>query len=570
MSIGGKIVLVLLIFLSVQAGVFWFSVQRKYPTSTHTEWIAATESRTSSGHHEAAIAVTDSTPGNADSTHRTSTSNNENNQTIVCPETVDHLVPPSFLGKYPNSTSAPIANSTTIPFPSSPSRTWKSGTFCHEFLAKTFQLKAPVCSAHHHRHASCGLREAVECYGSPYSGSMGSCLLRNAAVFPGTLMRVMYDPDRPKFEANPGSVVLLEGEGTACDGMSIDSAARRMEAGDYVLKVVKSISDERGGSNRRHRQWNATVCRRWINETTLFFTAHRFHIYFRFLDYYNVHKLLEDAKSSGLVTLESAGAERGEAIKKTKKIRIIRISGSDNYHFPEFDGALFPEARVQALEDLQNVTTCFREVVLVPKSYASPLFQCKSRNSLVKKCKDCDGRGLNETDISRFSRRVVKTCSSKIDHDAIISSMGDGKKLIVLVSRKPYLRNQNDKINHFERVLENEEELREGLERAFANVSVRVLHLENLSICEQIAYGERADVFLGVHGSGLVHLWWMREEGLLFEMEPMYQLGNPTFRTLALLSGRRYHKESVSGGFRKVHAHVESVVSEIRKHFKTS
>lgn len=410
-------------------------------------------------------------------------------------------------------------------------RTWKEGTFCDDFLTNTFQLKIPACSISNQSH----LPESVECFGSPHSHSMGTCTLRNIVVSPGVLMRVMYDPDRPKFEENEHSFALLNGMDTECRDMTINTLATRVEGGDYVLKVVKSILKEKAQ--------NVSVCNTWINETVFFFTAHRFHIYFRFLDYFNVHKLVGEMYRRGTIT---------------DGFRIIRISGSDNYHFPEFDQGLFPEARVQALEDLADTKTCFEKVILVPKSYASTIFQCKSRVSLRMKCITCDGKGLNETDISKFSDRVLRTCSSR-------AQSKDKNKLVVLVSRRPYLRNGNDKLNHFERVLDNEGELSRALQQALVNVTVQIVHLENLSLCEQISYGHNADVYLGVHGSGLVHLWWMRDDALLYEMEPHYQIGNPTFRLLSRLSGHNYHSEFVSGGFKTVHSNVRSVVENIKK-----
>ena len=46
--------------------------------------------------------------------------------------------------------------------------------------------------------------------------------------------------------------------------------------------------------------------------------------------------------------------------------------------------------------------------------------------------------------------------------------------------------------------------------------------MEDLPICEQIRYAHDADVLMGVHGAGLVHLWWIQEEALMFEFVPKY------------------------------------------------
>ena len=461
--------------------------------------------------------------------------------------------------------------STLPPSSSSSSGNWKEGTFCDDFLTKTFQLKAPVCSTN----KSC-LQEAIECYGNPHSHSMGTCLLRNVAVSPDVLAKVMYDPDRPKFEANRHSVVLLGGMDTECRDIDLDAVAWRMEGGDYVFKVVSSLAAAAEEEENKTSSQSPAVCDVWINETTLFFTAHRFHIYFRFLDYFNVHKLLEDFERKRRREGEERGGG-GERRYKRKPFRVVRISGSDNYHFPEFDRALFPEAKVQALDDFKNVTTCFREVILVPKSYASTIFQCKSRMSLTRECRRCNGTGLNETDISAFSRRVLKACDSEIGNvsreEEEEKEGGDGRKrkLIVLVSRRPYLRNQNDKLERFQRVLDNERELVRALKEAFGKndtTTVEVVHLENAPICWQVAHGRRADVFLGVHGSGLVHLWWMRDEALAYELEPSYQVGNPTFHMLSTLAGRNYQSEFVTGGYKLVRTDVRSVIENIKRYSK--
>lgn len=223
----------------------------------------------------------------------------------------------------------------------SPEITWKEGSFCDDFLTKTYQKKARVCSLSENS----PLRESVQCFGNPHSINMGMCVLTNVVVAPSVLMRAMYDADRPNFEDYKHAISLLRGADTECRDMAMGSIFTLMPSGDYVLKVVKNIAEE-------GRTQNVSVCEVWINETVFFFTAHRFHIYFRFLDYYNVHKLIGDYRD----------------LIRSSTFRIIRISGSDNYYFPDFDQALFPEAKVQALEDLTKVKTCFREVILVPKS----------------------------------------------------------------------------------------------------------------------------------------------------------------------------------------------------------
>ena len=70
--------------------------------------------------------------------------------------------------------------------------------------------------------------------------------------------------------------------------------------------------------------------------------------------------------------------------------------------------------------------------------------------------------------------------------------------------------------------------------------------MEDLPICEQIRYAHDADVLIGVHGAGLVHLWWIQEEALMFEFVPKYKISNPTFKELSALVGRNYYSVTVS------------------------
>lgn len=408
---------------------------------------------------------------------------------------------------------------------------WRESTFCHDFFVNTFELKAAAC-------ANSSFEDSVVCFGNRRSSSMATCVLRNIAVSPDLLAKAASDADYPKFKREETSLVLLNGADSDCVNISSDEASHRMERGDIILKMIVQLEEE--------KLKDVSECSEWINETVLFFTAHRFHIYFRILDYFNVHRLLEDA------------------LLKFNISRIIRISGNDNYKFPWFDQALFPETKVDNLKSLKNVSTCFKSIVLSPKSYASPVFQCKNRPWLRTTCMECDGKGKNETHIATFRNRVLKACSHHIE--AMRAKKTGG--LIVLISRTPYLRNSNDKLNNFERVMDNEMPLARALRGNFSNSSVHVLHLEELDICEQVAYAHNADIYLGVHGSGLVHMWWMRDEALVYEMEPHYELANPTFKMLARLSGRNYHHEFVTGGWKTVHSDIDSVISNLKKFSK--
>ena len=115
-----------------------------------------------------------------------------------------------------------------------------------------------------------------------------------------------------------------------------------MHSFDYILQVIQRVKE----AEPQH----AEICKNWIEDDVFFFTAQRAHIYFRILDYFSLHKLLQDVN-----------------LTQSHGIHIMRISGSNKHLFPKFEEALFPEAKVHTINSLNDVKTCFKKVVLVPK-----------------------------------------------------------------------------------------------------------------------------------------------------------------------------------------------------------
>ena len=306
-----------------------------------------------------------------------------------------------------------------------------------------------------------------------------------------------------------------------------------MEGGDYVKKFVQDLL----AANSRPR----TECKQWINETVFFFNSHAHHIYFRFLAYYSLHKSLLDHHMEG------------------EKYRIFRLTEGFNYLFPEYEKAMFPN--IEPLSNLPSIPTCFRKAVLVPKCYATILFQCKMQVNIRQKCLACDGRNLPGTTLMSFRRRVLAACGLED-----WKSEKSDTKLLTVILRKPYTRWQGDHPSQFQRVLSNSGELIDNLKKAFPNTVVKPVHMEDLSACEQVSYTHNADVLVGVHGAGLVHLWWLRENALMIELEPYFEQGNPTFKTLAKVTGRRYLSISISGHSGGVSVNVNDVIKQIRAH----
>ena len=420
--------------------------------------------------------------------------------------------------------SSPTNNQTTNNTYTSDSQsfnnTWKEGSFCHDFLANTFHNSIPLCNSQQQP------SDSVKCYGNSNSKHMARCELENVALRPSKLAAALFDADNVKFAWNEDCVQILEDKGTSCPKPNSAEVAGFMEDGDYIRHLVSIVA--------KGKQTTSSVCQKWINKTAFLFTTHPSHIYFRFLDYYNLHKALSD------YNLHEDDCD------------VVRVStGTSEYHYQDFEQALYPN--VIHISDFPSIVTCYRRVVLVPKSYASTPFQCKMHWSLKEQCMKCDGRGMSNSDLQTFRKRVLNACS--LDDEKHFKNSS-----VVLISRKPYIRSPDDELRKFERVLTNEGDLVKGIKSTFPSTNVTVAHLEDLPVCDQVRYANQADVLLAVHGAGLVHLWWLRDESLALEMEPHYEAGNPSFEVLSKLTGRKYRNNFIGGDSRYVNVNVKEII----------
>ena len=400
-------------------------------------------------------------------------------------------------------------------------KVWSESSFCGKFLLNTLSTQVPVCSN------KVSQSDSIVCYGSDFDpGTMGSCTLRNVAIQPNLL----YNSIERKFD-NRGTIFLINNEGTSCAAPTTEFFARNVDNYDFQLKLLSKITIS--------EQKPSSICDVWINKTAFFFVSEKFHIYFRFLAYYNVHKALWDHQVAD-----------GDYI-------MVRISTNDLMLYPEFDDALFPGSI--NLKHLPNATVCFKKVVTVPRSVFSTLFRCKMSSHLRKQCFECSGANYPGLPLHSFRERTLRACNLTDSYHSPNSSL-------VVISRKPYERYPRDKLKQFQRVLANEDQLVDVLRKRFPDNEVKVVHLERLPICEQIRFAHNADVLMGVHGAGLVHFWWLKGSALAFEMEPPFETGNPSFRMLTTLTGRKYYSFRTGGTMTDVTVDINRVVQEIRNH----
>ena len=407
--------------------------------------------------------------------------------------------------------------------------TWRHGTFCEDFLENTFSDVTPVCNS------VMSSKDDIQCLGGSHAkGHLATCVINHMVVDPKKMQRTMINADKCYIK-DSASIWLMDE--SYCPHPTMSHLVQTMEGGDYVKLFVNELI--------RVQRRPPSACQNWVNKTVFFFGSHEHHIYFRVLAWYNLHKSLLDNK-----------ATPGDFF-------ILRISAGDRYLFPEYERKLFPE--LITLDEFTDQITCFKKVVLVPKTYASIMFQCKMLNEVRGRCLDCNGKGLHGTSIATFRTRVLNACGIQD-----IDPKEKKERKLVVILRKPYLRHGEDQLSHFERVLGNANELVDRLKTSFPSTTVTAIHMEDLSICEQIRYAHDADVLMGVHGAGLVHLWWLQDEALMFELEPYYQVGNPSFKVLAQISGKSYHSFSIQGSMREVTVDVDGIISTLKSKYHLS
>ena len=87
---------------------------------------------------------------------------------------------------------------------------------------------------------------------------------------------------------------------------------------------------------------------------------------------------------------------------------------------------------------------------------------------------------------------------------------------------------------------------------------------EDLDLCQQMTLVHESDIYIGVHGAGLVHLWWLHDDASALELAPSSFSNNPSFKTLAKLTGRRYHFHGISGNQYQVKADIPKMMDMVK------
>ena len=368
------------------------------------------------------------------------------------------------------------------------------------------------------------------------------CTLENLAVTQARGQHYISKYLRPSISNELAPSLLTYGQSSQCPVPTLAKLMLSTKSGDYMRTFVQeTLNSER---------MNPSICKSWINQTAYFFVGSEPHnVYFIFLTYYNIHHTLR------------------RSTEENNKL-IIRFSGDPNSKFEDFETKLFPEL-ASPLRLNGTEVVCFRKVVIVPRCYNSLPFQCVEQKDLQKVCLKCANYILERAKNSRernsfqeFRTMVLNACGIELRES------NSRPKKVLFVRRKPYVRSRYDNPGMFQRVLSNEGELLSTIPDSFppSQMSFSATYMEDFDICTQIRMANSADILIGVHGAGLVHLWWMKEDGWVLELAPKKKDNRRTYETLSALLGRNYRSIScLDGGARNhfVTADVKDVVETL-------
>lgn len=384
-----------------------------------------------------------------------------------------------------------------------------SQEICSNYFGKQYTEKLSVCSKPY-------TGESIVCEKNPVSKMMAKCTVHGFVLekFPMT-------KSQPKLRTDPIKVRQLESGKHKCHSPSLLQLYSSTEETDHVRQLVKKIIQK--------KPLQENECKVRLKETVYFFGGDH-HIYFRFLGWYNLFKTIYYDHS--------------------KMYRIIRFT--EDSHFADVERRIFPS--LIPLSDLKNFPVCIEKAVLVPRSFASTPFRCKME--LLGFCSDCLSLGFDEPTFWKFKEAMLKACS--IDINKVLKT-----KNMLIVLRKPYKRYSGDVGNNFERVMTNEAELLRSLHSNFPMFNILPVYMEDLTLCEQINVSASADIFMGVHGAGMSHLWWTPKHAAILELMPDYKSGKPSFEILSRLMKAKYIKLRVAGE-QEITVDVDEVIDTLK------
>ena len=383
---------------------------------------------------------------------------------------------------------------------------------CSNYFGKQYTEKFSVCSTPQ-------IGESIICERNPISKMMAKCTVHGFVLEKFPMIRA-----QPKLKIDVTKIRQLESERQKCQSPSLSQLYGSTEETDHVRLIVKKVLQK--------KPLRASGCSVRLKETVYLFGGDH-HIYFRFLGWYNLFKTIYYDHS--------------------KIYRIIRFT--EDQDFADVEKKLFPS--VISLSSLTRFPVCIEKAVLVPRSFASTPFRCKME--LLGFCSDCLSLDFDEPTFLKFREAIMKACSI----DTRVDNMLKTRNMLIIL-RKPYKRYDGDIGNSFERVMTNEAELLHALHSNFSMFNILPVHMEDLTLCEQIKLSASANVFMGVHGAGMSHLWWTPKGATILEFMPDYKSGKPSFEILSQLIKANYIKFRVAGE-QEITVDVDEVLDTLKR-----
>ena len=395
----------------------------------------------------------------------------------------------------------PTSPETAGTIASDPGHGWDSGSFCNDLLHNTFSEIVPVCAA-----TDKNKQSPVICKRNPNSAIMLECSMRNVLIWP----KKLFNGKAAEHIVNSGGIeMLLTNDSVSCKSPNMSEVYRTSMTNDPIRMMIEEAV-------RRSPTFKPSHCQRWVDEPTFLYQGHNFHIYFEFLALYNVYKSILDQGDIGTY-------------------KVIRFATFIyRYFFGDYEKLFFPG--IEFVENIEEESICFKKLILPPRGYSNLIFRCKMESNILSPCFHCDGKGRPGTAFRSFRTYSLKVCSLSDSH---ISGYQNPKKIVIIL-RKKYSRHRGDKAKYFNRVISNNDELIAEIKARFKTANVTLFYGEDLSICDQIRNVYDADIYIGVHGAGLIHSWWLQENAMLFEIVPLEKKSNPAFRMLTTLVGINY------------------------------
>lgn len=186
--------------------------------------------------------------------------------------------------------------------------------------------------------------------------------------------------------------------------------------------------------------------------------------------------------------------------------------------------AILQPRRVARLHDHPGDTIGFKNLVLVPGGYDSPLFD------------------TGKVEPSRF-RDFLSDFIAAVLAAYQVGDRARPDRVLTFVDRRDYKPHpRSDGIVC--RKVDNLESTVELLHRLYPQHRIEVRVFENLPFSEQLKVVRDSDVLCGVHGAALTHVLFMRRDTGLVEFRPRPYRNNAIFENLARLAGVRYRRHS--------------------------